>query len=100
MDELKRRRDRASRWRLSSSRYTSFMRTAVQPEARPTSSEIVEAARREQERLRATLSPEEFWKDRQRKIEEFNKLCEEASRQARANGLTEEILAEILAEDE
>jgi len=60
---------------------------------------MFEDAKREQERLRATLSPEELAEDRRRRIEKFNQLCQEASRQARANGLTEEILAEILAEE-
>jgi hypothetical protein len=74
------------------------MRAAAQAESRQTASEILDAGAREQERRQTELSDEEFWKDRQRKIDEFNRLCEEATRQARANGLTEEILAEILAE--
>jgi hypothetical protein len=75
------------------------MRASVQSETRQKASEMFEAGMREQGQLRATLSPEELEQDRQRKFEKFNKLCEEASRQARENGLTEEILAQILAED-
>ena len=58
-----------------------------------------EDARREQERLRATLSPEEYDRYRQERIKELNQLCERASAEARAKGLTEEILAQILAEE-
>ncbi|MFZ1084880.1 MAG: hypothetical protein WAN35_07945 [Terracidiphilus sp.] len=74
------------------------MRAAAQSQPDPAASAILSAPALEQDRLRTELSDEEFWKDRQRKISEFNKLCEEISREARANGLTEEILAEILAE--
>ena len=71
------------------------MRAALQSKPIQASAAISNAEARE---TQPALSDEEFWKDRQRKIDEFNKLCEEASRQARENGLTEEILAEILAE--
>jgi membrane-bound lytic murein transglycosylase B len=74
------------------------MRAAVQTKPGMAASAALSAPALEQERLRTELSDEEFWKNRQRKVEEFNKLCEEISREARANGLTEEILAEILAE--
>jgi hypothetical protein len=47
----------------------------------------------------APLPPEESAADRAGKWARFNELCEEASRQAEANGLTEEILTEILAEE-
>jgi hypothetical protein len=74
------------------------MRAAAQSKPGQSASTVLSAPEREQERSQTELSDAEFWKDRQRKIDEFNIFCEEASRQARANGLTEEILAEILAE--
>jgi HPt (histidine-containing phosphotransfer) domain-containing protein len=74
------------------------MRAAVQTKPGRTASAILSAPALEQEPARVELSDEEFWKDRQRKVEEFNKLCEEMSAEAEANGLTDEILAEILAE--
>ena len=74
------------------------MRAAVQTQPGLTASTLLSAPAFEQEPARVELSDEEFWKDRQRKVEEFNKLCEEMSAEAEANGLTDEILAEILAE--
>ena len=74
------------------------MRAAVQTKPGQAASAIRSAPALEQERPPTELSDEEFWKDRQRKVEEFNKLCEEMSAEAEANGLTDEILAEILAE--
>lgn len=78
--------------------YTFPMRAAVQTQPDQAASAIFSAPALEQAPARAELSDEEFWKDRQRKVEEFNKLCEEMSAEAEANGLTDEILAEILAE--
>jgi hypothetical protein len=74
------------------------MRAAVQSQPGQTASTVLSAPALEQEPARVELSDEEFWKERQRKVEEFNKLCEEMSAEAEANGLTDEILAEILAE--
>jgi hypothetical protein len=74
------------------------MSATVQSKPGKAASVVFSAPAFVQEPLRTEVSDEEFWKERQRKIEEFNSLCEEASRQARANGLTKEILAEILAE--
>jgi prevent-host-death family protein len=44
------------------------------------------------------VSAEEFQRMNRDKWAEFNRLSKLASEQAKANGLTEEILAEILAE--
>jgi len=74
------------------------MRAAVQIKAGQTASMLLSAPALEQEPARVELSDEEFWKDRQRKVEKFLQLCDEMSKEAEANGLTEEILAEILAE--
>jgi len=71
------------------------MRATIQSKPIQASAAISNAEAREPQ---PALSDEEFWKDRQRKIDEFNKLCEEMSAEAEANGLTDEILAEILAE--
>jgi hypothetical protein len=74
------------------------MRAAVQTQPSQAASAILSAPALEQERLQAELSDEESWKDHQRKVEEFLQLCDEMSKEAEANGLTDEILAEILAE--
>jgi len=57
------------------------------------------AARREQEKLRATLSPDEYELYHQGKISELDQLSERVSANASAKGLTEEILTQILAEE-
>jgi len=57
-----------------------------------------DTALEEQQRLRATLTADELAADHARKVADFLAFCEEASREAGANGLTEEVLAEILAE--
>ena len=75
------------------------MRALTQSKSQQAASELFDAAVREQERLRTTLTPEELEQDRRLKFEALNRLSEQASRQARANGLTEEILNDILAEE-
>ncbi len=75
------------------------MEAASKSERQQKTMELIDAIEREKERLRATLTPEEYEQWRQERIEEFIRLCESASEQAKANGLTEEILAEILAEE-
>jgi len=57
-----------------------------------------DAAFEEQQRLRATMTPEEFEADRMLKVERLLSTCKELSKEAERNGLTEEILASILAE--
>ncbi len=74
------------------------MGVATKSEAALNAAVLFDAAKQEQDRLRVALSPEEFEADRTQKWERFNQLCEEASREAQANGLTEEILAALLAE--
>jgi PHD/YefM family antitoxin component YafN of YafNO toxin-antitoxin module len=44
------------------------------------------------------MSAEEYGRLRARSLEEFQQLCEKAGAEAQANGLTGEILQEILAE--
>jgi hypothetical protein len=75
------------------------MPAETQPALAQSSKARFDAAFQEQERLRATLSPEEFAADRAEKWARFNRTCEEMSRNARANGLTDEILAELLADE-
>jgi hypothetical protein len=74
------------------------MRAAVQTKPGQAASAIRSTPALEQERLPAEFSDEESWKDHQRKVEKFLQLCDEMSKEAEANGLTDEILAEILAE--
>jgi hypothetical protein len=76
------------------------MRATEQSSTRRTASAAkFEARLREQEQLKTSLSPEQLSADHQRKVERFLKTCEELGREAEANGLTEEILAEILAKE-
>jgi hypothetical protein len=79
--------------------YTLLVEAASKSERQQKTMELIDAIEREKERLRATLTPEEYEHWRQGHIEEFDRLCRLASEQAKANGLTEEILAEILAEE-
>jgi HPt (histidine-containing phosphotransfer) domain-containing protein len=74
------------------------MRAAVQTKPGRTASAILSAPALEQQPAQVEISDEENWKDHQRKVEEFLQLCDEMSKEAEANGLTDEILAEILAE--
>jgi hypothetical protein len=74
------------------------MRAAVQTKPGLAASTVLSAPALEQERFPADFSDEESWKDHQRKVEKFLQLCDEMSKEAEANGFTEEILAEILAE--
>jgi prevent-host-death family protein len=54
--------------------------------------------RRHQREVAVLLSAEEYERMNRERWAEFNRLSAIASEQAKANGLTEEILAEILAE--
>jgi len=53
--------------------------------------------RRHQREVAVLLSAEEYERMNRERWAEFNRLSAIASEQAKANGLTEEILAEILA---
>jgi hypothetical protein len=74
------------------------MRAAVQSKPGQAASAILSAPALEQEPAQVEISDEESWTDHQRKVEKFLRSCEEMSKEAEANGLTDEILAEILAE--
>jgi len=74
-------------------------------EAKQKFSALLDAAQREpvciqkhERDVAVLLSAEEYRRLRADKWAEFDRLCDLASAEAKANGLTEEILAEILAE--
>jgi antitoxin Phd len=81
------------------------MRTVSATQAKQNFAEIIDAAQREPVRIRrhnrdlaVVLSAEEYDRLHRDRWAEFNRLAAIAAEQAKANGLTEEILAEILAE--
>jgi len=81
------------------------MRTVSATEAKQNFAEIIDAAQREPVRIRrhnrdlaVVLSAEEYDRLHRDRWAEFNRLAAIAAEQAKANGFTEEILAEILAE--
>jgi DNA polymerase II large subunit len=59
----------------------------------------VEAAFEEQERLRATLSPEEYEALRQQHVEKLIRLTGEMGKYAESQGMNDEVFAQLLAED-
>jgi hypothetical protein len=75
------------------------MRAAVKTQPGQVTSAAFSAPALEQEPAQVEFSDEESWKDHQRKVEKFLRSCDELRRQAEANGLTEEILAGILADE-
>jgi prevent-host-death family protein len=82
------------------------MRTVAATEAKQRFAAIIDAAQQEpiviqrQNRdVAVIISPEQYERLRRYKIEEMNRLCDEVGRKAKAAGLTEEILAELLADD-
>ncbi|MGA3101397.1 MAG: type II toxin-antitoxin system Phd/YefM family antitoxin [Terracidiphilus sp.] len=81
------------------------MRTVSATQAKQNFAEIIDSAQREPIRIRrhnrdlaVVLSAEEYDRLHRDRWAEFNRLAAIAAEQAKANGLTEEILAEILAE--
>lgn len=82
------------------------MKTVSATEAKQQFAALIDAAQREpviiqrQNRdVAVVISPEEYQRIRALRVAEFHRLNDENGRIARANGLTEDILAEILAED-
>lgn len=83
----------------------SDMRTVSATEAKQKFAEIIDAAQREPVRIRrherdlaVIISAEEYERIRKGRWAEVNRLATLVAGQAKANGLTEEILAQILAE--
>ncbi len=81
------------------------MRTMSATEAKQNFAELIDAAQRGPVRIQrhdrdvaVLLSAEEYARLQQDRWAEFNRLSAAAGAQARANGLTEEKLAEILAD--
>jgi prevent-host-death family protein len=81
------------------------MRTVSATEAKQKFAEIIDTAQREPVRIRrhnrdlaVVISAEEYERLNRSRWAEVNRLSEKVAAEAQANGLTEEILAEILAE--
>ena len=81
------------------------MKTVSATEAKQNFAEIIDTAQREPVRIRrhnrdlaVVISAEEYARLNKNRWAEFDRLSAIASAEAKANGLTEEILAEILAE--
>jgi len=82
-----------------------IMRTVSATEAKQNFAEIIDSAQREPIRIRrhdrdlaVVISADEFDRLQKGRWAEVNRLSAIVAEQAKANGLTEEILAEILAE--
>jgi prevent-host-death family protein len=85
--------------------YIGRMPTMSATQAKQNFAALIDAAQREPVRIQrhqrdvaVLLSAEEYERMNRERWAEFNRLSAIASEQAKANGLTEEILAEILAE--
>ena len=83
------------------------MRYVSATDAKQRFAEVIDAAQREPVVIRrqkrdvaVVLSPQEYDRLRAANVAELERLCDVVGRRARARGLTEEKLAEILADDE
>lgn len=83
------------------------MRYVSATDAKQRFAEVIDAAQREPVVIRrqkrdvaVLLSPQEYDRLRAANVAELERLCDIVGRRAKARGLTEEKLAEILAEDE
>ena len=81
------------------------MRILSATEAKQKFAEMIDTAQREPVRIRrhnrdlaVVISAEEYERLNRNRWAEVNRLSEKVAAEAKANGLTEEILAEILAE--
>ncbi len=75
------------------------MPAETQPALAQSSKARFEAAFQEQERLRATRSPEDYEQLRQQRVANLARLTEEMGKYAESQGMTDEILAQLLSED-
>lgn len=83
------------------------MRYVSATDAKQRFAEVIDAAQREPVTIRrqrrdvaVVLSPQEYDRLRAANVAELERLCDIVGRRASARGLTEEKLAEILADDE
>lgn len=79
------------------------MRTISATDAKQRFAALIDAAQREPIRVRrqnrdvaVIMSAEEYDRIRGANVDEFERFCDRVSKQAKARGLTEEILADIL----
>ena len=82
------------------------MRSVLSAEAEKDFDRLLKVGEREPTFIRdkncdvaVVISPEEYERLRRIKVDRFNATCDRIAAEAKARGMTEEILAEILADD-
>ncbi len=74
------------------------MAAQTQPVPAQSAENLLNASYEEQQRLRATLSLEEYEARRQQAIRELLEITERSSAYAQAQGMTDELLEQLLAD--
>ena len=83
------------------------MRSFSATEAKQNLAALLDAAQREPVVIRrqkrdvaVVLSPEEYERIHDFNVRQFQRFCDEVAKEAKARGMTEEILTELLADEE